>query len=83
LNKVNTLATNLAKLSSAKIGLSLLIAFPVSYYFINNWLNNFNERINQSFIIYIAAAIVVGLVTWFTVAAIALRTGSVKPSSSL
>jgi putative ABC transport system permease protein len=63
LNKVNTLATNLAKLSSAKIGLSLLIAFPVSYYFINNWLNNFNERINQSFIIYIAAAIVVGLVT--------------------
>ncbi|MFQ3193920.1 MAG: putative ABC transport system permease protein [Colwellia sp.] len=65
------------------IGLSLLIAFPVSYYFINNWLNNFNERINQSFIIYIAAAIVVGLVTWFTVAAIALRTASVKPSSSL
>jgi putative ABC transport system permease protein len=65
------------------IAMSLLIAFPVSYYFINEWLNNFNERINQSITIYMAAAFVVALVTWLTVAVIALKTASVKPSLSL
>jgi putative ABC transport system permease protein len=65
------------------IVMSLLIAFPVSYYFINEWLNNFNERINQSITVYIAAAFVVALVTWLTVAVIALKTASVKPSLSL
>lgn len=65
------------------IALSLLIAFPVSYYFINEWLNNFNERIDQSIAIYIAAAFVVALVTWLTIAIIALKTASVKPSLSL
>jgi putative ABC transport system permease protein len=65
------------------IAMSLVIAFPVSYYFINEWLNNFNERINQSITIYLIAAFVVALVTWLTVAAIALKTASVKPSLSL
>jgi putative ABC transport system permease protein len=65
------------------IALSLLIAFPLSYYFINEWLNNFNERINQSISIYLVAAFVVALVTWLTVAVIALKTASVKPSLSL
>jgi len=65
------------------IVMSLVIAFPVSYYFINEWLNNFNERINQSITIYLVAAFVVALVTWLTVAIIALKTASVKPSLSL
>jgi len=65
------------------IVISLLIAFPVSYYFINDWLNNFNERINQSLSIYLIAAFVVALVTWLTVAVIALKTASIKPSLSL
>jgi putative ABC transport system permease protein len=78
-----SLITLLTGESIVLIALSLLIAFPASYYLINDWLNNFNERITQNFIIYCGAAIVVALVTWFTVASIALRTASVKPSSSL
>jgi len=65
------------------IGLSLLIAFPASYYFIEQWLNNFNDRISQTIIIYVTATLVVAMVTWATVAIIALRTASIKPSSSL
>jgi len=65
------------------VALSLLIAFPASYYFINEWLNNFNERINQSISIYLVAAFMVVLVTWLTIAIIALKTASVKPSLSL
>jgi putative ABC transport system permease protein len=75
-----SLMTLLTSESIVLIIMSLLIAFPVSYYFINEWLNNFNERINQSVTIYIAAAFVVALVTWLTVAIIAFKTASVKPS---
>jgi putative ABC transport system permease protein len=65
------------------IGLSLLIAFPASYYFIDEWLISFNDRISQSIVIYIIAAFLVALVTWVTVATIALKIASAKPSSSL
>ncbi len=78
-----SLMTLLTSESIVLIALSLLIAFPVSYYFINEWLNNFNERINQNITIYLAAAFIVALVTWLTVAIIALKTASVKPSLSL
>jgi putative ABC transport system permease protein len=78
-----SLMTLLTRESIVLIAMSLLIAFPVSYYFINEWLNNFNERINQSLTIYLVAAFVVALVTWLTVAVIALKTASVKPSLSL
>ncbi len=65
------------------IGISLLLAFPASYFFIDKWLSNFNDRISQTFVIYLVAAVLVALVTWITVATIALRIASIKPSSSL
>ena len=78
-----SLVTLLTSESIVLIGFSLLIAFPVSYYFIEQWLNSFNDRISQTIVIYAAAALIVAMVTWLTVATIALRTASVKPSSSL
>lgn len=65
------------------VGFSLLIAFPTSYYFINEWLSNFNDRISQTIVVYAAGALIVALVTWVTVASIALRIASAKPSLSL
>jgi putative ABC transport system permease protein len=65
------------------VGLSLMIAFPVSYYWVNDWLSNFNDAMAQSMVIYVGAAMVVALVTWVTVASIALRTASVRPQASL
>jgi putative ABC transport system permease protein len=78
-----SLVTLLTSESIALIALSLLIAFPTSYYFINEWLSSFNDRISQTIIIYAVAALIVALVTWLTVATIALRIASVKPASSL
>lgn len=63
--------------------ISLAIAFPLSFYFIDSWLNNFNERISQTPTIYLVSALTVALVTWLTVASIAFRSASVKPSLSL
>lgn len=65
------------------VAFSLVIAFPVAYYLINEWLTNFNDRISQSVMVYGFAALLIAVVTWLTVAAIALRTVSVSPSLSL
>lgn len=69
--------------SIALVMLSLTMAYPTAYYFINSWLNTFNDRITQSVFIYTAAAVVVACVTWLTVATIAIRAASLKPSISL
>ncbi|MCJ8319289.1 MAG: ABC transporter permease [Colwellia sp.] len=63
--------------------MSLLLAFPAAYYLINDWLNNFNDRISQSVMIYLLSALIIAIVSWFTVATIALRTASISPSFSL
>jgi len=63
--------------------ISLFIAFPTAYYLINDWLNNFNDRISQSALVYLISAIIIAIVSWFTVATIALRTSSISPSLSL
>ncbi len=64
-------------------GASVLIAFPVAYWALNNWLNNFNERIDQSLGTYALAAIVVVGITWATVSMVALRVASLRPSLTL
>ncbi len=78
-----SLMTLLTSESIVLIGFSLFIAFPASYYFIEQWLNSFNDRISQTIVIYATAALLVAFVTWLTVATIALKIASAKPSSSL
>jgi putative ABC transport system permease protein len=43
-------------------------------------LANFNERIEQSIELYIFAALTIAAVTWLTVATIAFKAASLKPS---
>jgi len=43
-------------------------------------LANFNERITQSTWVYLAAAIIVTVITWLTVASLAFKAASTRPS---
>lgn len=61
-------------------GVSVLIAFPAAYWTLNDWLNNFNERIDQSLSTYALAATAVVGITWVTVSVVALRVASLRPS---
>lgn len=73
----------LARESLNLVGLSMVIAFPIAYLFIDNWLNHFNERISQSVSIYLGAALIVAIITWLTISVIAFRSASKKPSDVL
>ncbi|TQV89646.1 ABC transporter permease [Aliikangiella coralliicola] len=75
-----TLVSLLAKESILLVGISLLFAFPFTFYLLNDWLSQFNERIEQSLPVYLLAGLVVSVITWLTVLTIALHTASVRPA---
>jgi putative ABC transport system permease protein len=70
----------LAKEFLLLVVISIVIAYPLSYWLIDNWLANFNERIDQTFWIYLVAAAFITMITWLTVASLAFKTASIRPS---
>ena len=62
------------------VAVSILIAYPLAYILIGDWLANFNDRIDQLFWVYGVAAMVVAIITWLTVATLAFKAASTRPS---
>jgi putative ABC transport system permease protein len=60
--------------------ISISIAYPITFLLVDDWLANFNERIGQSAWVYIAAAFSITMLTWLTVASIAFKVASSRPS---
>ncbi|WP_133408496.1 ABC transporter permease [Parashewanella tropica] len=73
----------LAKEFMILVLISVLIAFPLTYLLVDDWLSNFNERVSQSILAYGFAVLVVTSVTWITVASIAYKVASARPSMML
>jgi len=70
----------LAKEFLLLVVISIVIAYPLSYWLIDNWLANFNERIDQTFWVYLVSAAFITMITWLTVASLAFKTASIRPS---
>ncbi|QZO12912.1 ABC transporter permease [Pseudoalteromonas piscicida] len=70
----------LAKEFLTLVGVSIAIAYPVTYWLVGDWLANFNDRIEQTMWVYGAAALVVAGITWLTVATLAFKAASTRPS---
>ena len=62
------------------VSLSLVISIPLAYWLTDNWLNSFNDRIGQPIWVYALAALVVAAITWLTVASLAFKAASTRPS---
>jgi len=75
-----SLVNLLAKEFLLLVLVSLLIAFPLSYWLVNDWLANFNNRIDQTVWIYLISALVITTITWLTVASIAFKAASTRPA---
>lgn len=73
----------LAKEFMLLVAISVLLAFPLSYMLVGDWLANFNERITPSPWVYPLAASLVAMITWLTVAGIAFKVASSQPAKHL
>jgi putative ABC transport system permease protein len=65
------------------IVISNLIAIPVAYYFMNNWLQSFAYRINMSWWIFIFAGSIAFAIALITISLQAINAATVNPVKSL
>lgn len=63
--------------------ISLVIAVPVNYYFIDDWLNGFAFRVNVNLLIYLAAGLLVLVSAWLVLSSYAMKAVRANPANTL
>ncbi len=63
--------------------IATVIAIPVGYTAMNNWLNNFAYRTPLHWWVFALAAIITIVIAVFTVSSKALKAGMANPTTSL
>jgi putative ABC transport system permease protein len=80
---VMELVTLLSKEFSKWVLIANLIAWPLAYYIMNNWLKNFAYRIDMSFWIFFASGVLAMLIALLTVSSHAIKVATANPVDSL
>jgi putative ABC transport system permease protein len=65
------------------MGIALVIATPVAYWFLNEWLSSFTFRISLNPIVFVIAFIGIAVVSFLTVISRVLRLAKSNPVNSL
>lgn len=80
---VSNIVMMLSKDFTKLVAVSIIIAIPISYYFMDKWLESFAYKINLSFWIFLGTAAISLIIAWLTVSSQALRAAHVNPSKCL
>jgi len=80
---VPTLITLLSKDFIRLVGIAAVIAFPVAWWFINNWLKDFEYRVDIQWWVFLIAALMVMFLTLITVGIQAIKAALANPVKSL
>ena len=65
------------------VGIAVLIAWPISYFIMENWLRSFPYRMDMSLFVYLDTALIAFLVTLITVSYHTLRAAFKEPTEAL
>lgn len=63
--------------------LSLVLACPVSWYFMNGWLQNFSYRIEVSWFDFVVGGLLAGFITILTIGVLTIRAALANPVKSI
>ncbi|HYF29871.1 MAG TPA: ABC transporter permease [Chitinophagaceae bacterium] len=63
--------------------IAMVIAIPVAWFAIDNWLNNFAYRVNISWIIFAGSSLAALLIAWLTVSYESIKAAITNPIKSL
>ena len=63
--------------------ISNLIAWPLAYYLMQNWLNGFAYRIELNLLVFLASALLIIIIAWLTVGGLTLNAANNKPINAL
>ena len=65
------------------IGLAFIIAVPVTYWFVHQWLNNFSYQISMSWWIFGVSGLISAVLVMITISSQAIRAAVVNPADVL
>jgi len=65
------------------IAISIVIAFPIAFYMMNGWLQNYVYRTSMGVMVFIIAAIITIAITFMTISYKAYKAAILNPASSL
>jgi ABC-type antimicrobial peptide transport system permease subunit len=65
------------------VGISIVIALPVAYYFMSNWLENYVYRTNIGILLLVLAALLTVVITFITISYKAYQAAITNPASSI
>jgi putative ABC transport system permease protein len=65
------------------VSVAILIAFPLSFYFMRDWLQQFVYRTNLGLFIFILAGIITVAITFITISFQAWKAANTNPAESL
>jgi putative ABC transport system permease protein len=65
------------------VSIAILISFPLAYYFMNNWLQNYVYRTKIGIPLFITAALLTILITFITISYKAYRAAILNPANSI
>ncbi len=60
-----------------------VLAWPFAYYFMNDWLQSFANRIDLNPLMFVLSAVITIAVSWLTVGGLAYKSAMTKPVNSL
>ena len=65
------------------ISISCFIAWPISYFLMNNWLKNFAYKVENNFYYYLLAGIIVVIISLLTILYHTIKASKINPSITL
>jgi putative ABC transport system permease protein len=65
------------------VGVAAVMAFPIAWYAMNNWLQDFAYRVNIQWWVFVVAGIVAALIAFVTVSFQAIKAAVANPVKSL
>jgi len=80
---VSTIVSLLSKDFLKLVAISAIIAFPVAWYFMNKWLQDFAYRISMPWWIFIIAGFVAAFIALITISFQAIKAAIANPVKSL
>jgi putative ABC transport system permease protein len=80
---ISTIVRLLSKDFLILVGISAVIAFPVAWYAMDNWLKDFAYRINIQWWVFVLAGVIAALIAFVTVSFQAIKAAIANPVKSL
>lgn len=80
---LQSIVTLLSKDFLKLVAIAAVMAFPIAWWAMNNWLKDFAYRINIAWWVFLAAGIVAAIIAFVTVSFQAIRAANANPVKSL